>query len=313
MVAVIYQILPFVGAGVAAFMIFVFGKSLSEDLFKRRSKDRVKDMVGIEEIKDIKPADFGSKEYKIRLAFARFNVDVYQHERLALNATRILAAVVFGTAMHLLFNLPWATSSAGSIGGILIVNAFAANAWMKLCNDIDKEIPIFLSGFTSTIQVNPNVLQAVEEEASVLAVNSPLKRWLTDRFVRQGQERGISALDDLIAEAFRVSNSLGVMVFLIGRLWRTGGMEWRRSFGLAAQNLEGVMEARVLGLAAGTSAKNAVKVIIGVTMLVIMVMARNPIFSTAMEQPIVQIVYALATLMMIFGFQFMSNMIERLM
>ena len=103
------------------------------------------------------------------------------------------------------------------------------------------------------------------------------------------------------------------MVCLIGRLWRTGGMEWRRSFGLATQNLEGVMEARVLGLAAGVSAKNAVKVIIGVTLAIIMVMARNPIFASAMEQPIVQIVYALSTLMMIFGFQFMSNMIERLM
>jgi len=313
MVAIIYKFLPFVGAGIAAFMFFVFGQSLANDLFKRRSKDRVKDMVGTEVVKEIKPADFGSKEYKIRLAFARFNMDVYQHEKLALNGLRLVAAIVFGLAMHILFNLPLTTSSAGSIGGIMIVNSFAANAWVKLCNDIDKEIPIFLSGFTSTIQVNPNVLQAVEEEAAVLATNSPLKRWLTDRFVRQGQERGIGALDDLIAEAFRVSNSLGVMVFLIGRLWRTGGMEWRRSFGLASQNLEGVMEARVLGLAAGVSAKNAVKVIIGVTLGVIMIMARNPIFSTAMEQPIVQIVYALSTLMMIFGFQFMSNMIERLM
>ena len=131
----------------------------------------------------------------------------------------------------------------------------STNAWVKFCNDIDKEIPIFLSGFTSTIQVNPNVLQAVEEEASVLAAEQPFEKWLIDRFVRQGQERGISALDELIAEAFRVSNSLGVMVFLIGRLWRTGGMEWRRSFALASANLEGVMEARVMGIAAGTAAQ----------------------------------------------------------
>lgn len=310
---ILSKALPIIGAAIAAFIIYIFGETLAGDLFKKRSSERVKDLVGLEEIKKVKPTDFGSPEYKVRLAFAKFNIDVYKREQLALNMLRIVAAVAFGLAMHMLFNLSTLTSAVGSIGGIMIVNSFASNAWVSLCNEIDKEIPIFLSGFTSTIQVNPNVLQAVEEEAAVLAADSPLRKWLVDRFVRQGQERGIGALDDLIAEAFRVSNSLGVMVFLMGRLWRTGGMEWRRSFGLASQNLEGVMEARVLGVAAGSSAKNAVKVIIGVTMVVILVMTRNQIFASAMESPVVQIVYAMATLMMIFGFQFMSGMIERLM
>jgi len=310
---IISKALLFLGAGIAAFIIFIFGNILFGDLFKKRSSERVKDLVGMEEIKKVKPTDFGSPEYKIRLAFSRFNINVYTREKLALNILRLVSAIIFGLAMHLIFALPLTTSSAGSIGGLMMVNAFATNAWVKLCNDIDKEIPIFLSGFTSTIQVNPNVLQAVEEEAGVLPDDSHLKKWLVERFVRKGQERGITALDDLIAEAFRVSNSLGIMVFLIGRLWRTGGMEWRRSFGLAARNLEGVMEARVLGIAAGSSAKNAVKVIIGVTMMVILIMARNPIFSTAMEQPIVQIVYAGSTLTMIFGYQFIGNMIERMM
>jgi len=305
--------LPFVGAGIAAFVVFIFGNALAEDLYKRKSSDRVKDLVGIKDHKKVKPTDFGSPEYKIRLAFAKFNIDVYRHENLALNVARLVAAVVFGFGMHLLFGLPALASSSGSLGGIMIINSFAANAWVNLCNDIDQEIPIFLSGFTSTIQVNPNVLQAVEEESTVLAVNSPLKKWLQERFVRRGQELGLSALDELIAEAFRVSNSLGVMVFLIGRLWRTGGMEWRRSFALASSNLEGVMEARVLGIAAGSAAKNAVKVIIFVTMFVIIIMARNPIFAQSMDKPIVQIVYAMATVMMIFGYGFMGNMIERLM
>ena len=78
MVAIIYKILPLLGAGIAAFMVFIFGQSLASDLFKRRSKDRVKDMVGTEVVKEVKPTDFGSKEYKIRLAFSRFNMDVYQ-------------------------------------------------------------------------------------------------------------------------------------------------------------------------------------------------------------------------------------------
>ena len=195
----------------------------------------------------------------------------------------------------------------------MIVNSFAENAWKNMCNEIDKEIPIFLSGFTSTIQVNPNVLQAVEEEAVVLAVNSPLKKWLLERFVRLGQERGISILNELVLEAFRISNSLGVMVFLMGRLWRTGGMEWKRSFALAASNLEGVMEARLMGISAGNSAKGAVKLIIGVTLFVILIMARNPVFKSSLESPVVQAVYAMAILMMIFGYGFMGSMVDNLM
>lgn len=308
---IVYKILPILGAGLGAFLIFLAGQKLSGKVFKQKTSKRVKDLIGIEEKKKkAKPSDFGSEEYKIRLAFIRFGIDVYKRENLALNIARLSLALLFMGAMHFIFNLPMSTSLAGSVGGLLIANSLASGAWKKLCNDIDREIPIFLSGFTSTIQVNPNVLQAVEEESTVLAVNSPLKRWLQERFVRLGQDKGISALDELVDEAFRVSNSLGVMIFLIGRLWKTGGMEWKRSFALAAANLEGVMEARMMGLAAGSSAKNAVKVIIFVTMFIILVMARNPVFSSSMESPVVQGVYATTTLMMIFGYGFMGNMID---
>ena len=307
------RFLPYIGAVLAAYVIYIIGQQFAKLVFKQKTSKRVKSLIGFKEEQKVKPSDFGSPEFKIRLAFSKYNIDVYQRENLALNLTRLVASLLMVAAMHFAFGLPLMTSLSGGVGGIMIVNSFAAGAWMKMCNEVDKEIPIFLSGFTSTIQVNPNVLQAVEEESTVLANNSPLKKWLVERFVRLGQERGISVLDDLVVEAFRISNSLGVMVFLIGRLWRTGGMEWKRSFGLAASNLEGVMEARLLGLAAGNSAKGAVKLIIGVTLFIILVMARNPVFKSSMETPVVQAVYAMSILMMIFGYGFMSNMVDSLM
>lgn len=307
------RIMPFIGAALAAYVLYLFGQFLSKTVFKQKTSARVKNLIGVKEEKKVKPSDFGSPEFKIRLAFSKYNMDVYHKEKLALNLARIGVSLLMVALINLVFGLPLITSMAGGLGGIMIVNSFAENAWKKMCNEIDKEIPIFLSGFTSTIQVNPNVLQAVEEEALVLAVNSPLKMWLLDRFVRLGQERGISVLEDLVAEAFRISNSLGVMVFLMGRLWRTGGMEWKRSFALASSNLEGVMEARLLGLSAGNSAKGAVKLIIGVTLFIILIMARNPVFKSSMEAPVVQAVYAMAILMMIFGYGFMGSMVDNLM
>ena len=307
------RLIPYIGAALAAYVIYAAGQQLSKVLFKQKTSARVKNLIGVKEEKKVKPSDFGSPEFKIRLAFSKYNIDVYKKEYLAMNIARVVVSGGMVALIHLIFGLPLITSMAGGLGGIMIVNSFAENAWKAMCNEIDKEIPIFLSGFTSTIQVNPNVLQAVEEEAVVLAVNSPLKKWLLERFVRLGQERGISVLNELVMEAFRISNSLGVMVFLMGRLWRTGGMEWKRSFALAASNLEGVMEARLMGISAGNSARGAVKLIIGVTLFIILVMARNPVFKTSMESPVVQAVYALSILMMIFGYGFMGSMVDKLM
>lgn len=311
--AIAVRVLPFIGAALGAYVIYIIGQQLSKNVFKQNTSSRVKDLIGVREEQKIKPSDFGSEEFKIRLAFSKYNIDVYKHEKMALNLARFAAISVMVAIIHFIFGLPLITSMVGGLGGIMIVNSFAASAWTNMCNEVDKEIPIFLSGFTSTIQVNPNVLQAVEEESTVLSVNSPLKKWLLERFVKLGQERGVSVLEELVEEAFRISNSLGVMIFLIGRLWRTGGMEWKRSFALAAANLEGVMEARLMGVAAGNSAKGAVKLIIAVTLFIILVMARNPVFRTSMESPVVQAVYAFSILMMIFGYGFMGNMVDSLM
>lgn len=305
-------IIPLVGAVLGGLIIYLLGEELSAKVFKPKSSKRVKDLMGVKEVKKVrvKPTDFGSEEFKIRLAFQKFGIDVYKREKLAGNIGRLLTGLLLVGVLHFVFLFPLATSMVGFVCALLIFNSLIEQSWKKLRNEIEKEIPIFLSGFTSTIQVNPNVLQAVEEEAAVLAMDSSLKRWLIDRFVRLGQDRGVVALDEITEEAFRVSNSLGIMVFLIGRLWKTGGMEWKRSFGLAASNLEGVMEARMFGIAAGSAAKNSVLAIAMVTGALILVMARNPLLSKSLDNPVVQIVYAIAIIMMVFGYGFMDDMVD---
>lgn len=305
-------IIPLVGAVLGGLIIYLLGEELSARVFKPKSSKRVKDLMGVKEVKKVKvkPTDFGSDEFKIRLAFQKFGIDVYKREQLAANIGRLLTGLILVGVLHYIFLFPLATSMVGFVCALLIFNSMIEQSWKKLRNEIEKEIPIFLSGFTSTIQVNPNVLQAVEEEAAVLAMDSPLKRWLIDRFVRLGQDKGVAALDEITEEAFRVSNSLGIMVFLIGRLWKTGGMEWKRSFALAASNLEGVMEARMFGIAAGSAAKNSVLAIAMVTSALILVMARNPLLSKSLDNPVVQIVYAIAIIMMVFGYGFMDDMVD---
>ena len=305
-------IIPLVGAVLGGLIVYLLGEELSIRVFKPKSSKRVKDLMGVKEVKKvkIKPTDFGSDEFKIRLAFQKLGIDVYKREQLAANIGRLVTGLLLVGVLHFIFLFPLVTSMVGFVCALLIFNSMIEQSWKKLRNEIEKEIPIFLSGFTSTIQVNPNVLQAVEEEAAVLAMDSSLKRWLIDRFVRLGQDKGVVALEEITEEAFRVSNSLGIMVFLIGRLWKTGGMEWKRSFALAASNLEGVMEARMFGIAAGSAAKNSVLAIAMVTGALILLMARNPLLSQSLDNPVVQIVYAIAIIMMVFGYGFMDDMVD---
>lgn len=307
------SLLVIIGGVCAAFLAYLVGQRLSVAMLTPGASARVRDMIGTRTARKVAPSQYGSQEFKIRLAFAKYGIDVAQQEQLALNLVRLGMGLGVSLVMWVIFGLPPAASASGMIGGLMLANSFASGAWAKMCEAIDREIPLFLSGFTSTIQVNPNVLQAVEEESGVLALGSPLQKWLRDRFVRLGQEKGVSAMEELVEEAFNISNALGVMIFLMGRLWRTGGMEWARSFALAASNLEGVMEARIMGLAAGTSAKGAVKVIIGVTLATVIVLARNPLFTSAMNSPMVQAVYGAASIVMIFGYGYMGNMIDDLM
>lgn len=307
------KLYPVMLAIIGAFLAFMLGQIIYENFFKPKPAQRVKGMIGTRPVRKAKPDDFGSEEFKIRLAFTALHIDVSGNEYLALNLARLVAGALFIMLLYFILGLPPLASMAGFFAGLLIVNSMASGAWRGMTNSITKEIPIFLSGFTSTIQVSPNVLQAVEEEASVLQSGSHLQWWLLNRFVRLAQEQGIVIVDELVIEAFRVSTALGAMIFLIGRMWRTGGVEWQRAFTLASSNLEGVMEARIIGLAAGSAAKNAVKVIIGVTVVVILALARNPVFETAMQNFTVQIVYALAVLFMVFGYGVMGDMIDNLL
>jgi hypothetical protein len=272
----IYRFLPMIGAGLGAFAMYLIGDFVAKKFFTPKASTRVKDMTTSKRVKISDPSEFGSKEYRIRLAFQKFRINVSGWEDIAVNLARFLVGGILMLVIRYFLGLPTSTSLIGFIAGLLIVNTLLSSSWRNMCNDINKEIPIFLSGFTSTIQVSPNVLQAVEEEAGVLQDGSHLRWWLENRFLKLGQEKNVGALDELIDEGFRVSTSLGSMVFLIGRLWQTGGYEWQRAFNLAAENIEGVMAARILGLAAGSAAKGSVNLIIGVTLAVIFVMARRP-------------------------------------
>ncbi len=302
------QFLPLVGAGALGYIVYRLSVSLTNA--RAGASKRVAELAGAA----TGPAEavsfsFGSEEHKARVAFRRFGFDVSGWEGLAVNVARVAAAVVVYLLLNLL-GMPPLTSLLGLLGGPILVNGLLADAWNDVQKDIEREIPLYLSGLSSTVQVTQNVLQAVEDEANALKAGGPLQSWLLTVFLPRAQREGFEALDDLTRQAAELSSSLGIVIFLVGRMWQTGGAEWRKGFETAAGNLEGVLDARILGQSIGSSAKGSVRLIALVTLGIIVMIVRTPALAATVQQPVVQFAYAGIVLAMIFGLQFMNKLID---
>lgn len=304
--AILRQIAPFIGAGAAAFIAYRLGLGMANS--QGRTQKRVANLVGV--VSEEQKAPFGSEEHRLRLAFRRLGLNVAGQEKTALTLARVVMGFVLFVLMQTLFGFPFLTSLVGFVGGWIVVNGLVNSTWAGVKQQIDAEIPQFLTGLSSTVQVTPNVLQAVEEELRTLNENGALRSWLKDEFLPRCHREGFDALDGLTREAFGLSSSLGVIVFLIGRLWKTGGKEWETAFEMASRNLEGVLDARILGQATGNGAKTSVLLIAGITAFLMVVILRNPALQTAIHTPIVQFAYAFIVLLMLYGWTFMNKLID---
>jgi hypothetical protein len=221
-----------------------------------------------------------------------------------------VAGVVVFLVLEMFLGLPPVTCLIGFAGGWILVGGLINGAWAQVKQDIEREIPLFLTGLSSTVQVTPNVLQAVEDELRTLQPGGALQTWLQDEFLPRSQREGFEALDGLTREAFELSSSLGIVVFLLGRLWKTGGKQWENAFEMASHNLEGVLDARVLGQANGKSDKGSVQLIAGITTFVMILILRNEALASTVQQPVVQLVYGGIILLMLFGWGFMNRLID---
>ena len=302
---ILRQVAPLAGAGAMAFIAYRMVAGLQ---LRSRTESRVAALTGIREQED--RVAFGSEAHRLRLAFRRLGLNVAGRERFARNVARIVAGVVVFLVLEMFLGLPPVTSLIGFAGGWILVGGLINGAWAQVKQDIEREIPLFLTGLSSTVQVTPNVLQAVEDELRTLQPGGALQTWLQDEFLPRSQREGFEALDGLTREAFELSSSLGIVVFLLGRLWKTGGKQWETSFEMASHNLEGVLDARVLGQATGKSAKGSVQLIAGITTFVMILILRNEALASTVQQPVVQLVYGGIILLMLFGWGFMNRLID---
>ncbi len=244
----------------------------------------------------------------IRLVFSSFGLDVAGAESLALWLSRIGVGTVIGMVL-LIVGAPLLMIPAGFIAAWFLVESQMNSAWIKLTHGIEKDIPIFLSRLASTVQIESNVLEALNEVTETLELKSPLREWML-RLIGRCQAGGIQAMDEMLLEAQAISTSLGISVFEIGRLWETGGPGYVQAFGIASDNIGDALKARGMAHAKGDGAKGSIKMIVVALVLVMVFLFGTPQFATAFEDLSMQILFAFVLAWMFFGWSMIDSIIE---
>ncbi len=299
----LFPILAAVCAAVIVYglLIWLFSRRPSSDALLR-------DYGSPQAVATVTEARVGSQEHKIRMAFAGYGFDVSGREQFSLYLTigvlgLGIAIVVAVLGMPPLF---WLAGPAIAYFGI---NSLVNNKWNKVRMAMEKEIPSFLMNLSSVIQLNPNVIQALEDASLSLNPKGQLKPWI-ERLVHAIQSRGKKGLDEMQAEASDISSSLVLVVVEIGRLWETGGQGYAQSFQMVFENLAGILEGRSKAYSKADGAWGTIKVIVlalgGAIFMAFSTPGTSELFRTLTAQIAIVVAVAWAG----FGFTYIGDLIR---
>ena len=300
-------ILPLLGAGALAWAAWHVGGMLKLRI-GRPQVTRLENFATGQHVEKASAVQVGSFDHRVRIAFAKINIDAAGSESYYLMLGRIVAGAALTMAL-LIAGLPLLTSLVGIVAGYIFVNGWVTRAWSKARTDIEAELPSLLLRLNATIQAAPNVPAALETVAKTLRSDGPLRVWTLETAARMHSE-GYGAMEAIRESAAGISTSLSIAADLIGRMWTTGGEGYAKAFGAAADNLESVLDARVLARAKGGSAQGTVNILTGMTFVMIAFMSRSDALADIVKSPLVQALYAGIALVIVYGHSQVSNIID---
>jgi Flp pilus assembly protein TadB len=304
----IVRLAPVAGAIALGVLAYLLSTALSNTMRVRGARERVANFTGMQEASYREEVQVGSEEHKIRLACARFGLDVAGREMPVLWGIRLAGALILALLIWWI-GFPLLAVPAGAVVGWMLAGGIVESAWNRMRRELEDEIPTFLSRLASTVQADPNVLQAVEEVGETLRGQGPLHVWIR-RLVARVRAGGRPALLGMLAEAESISPSLGLAVFEVARLWETGGSGYVEAFAHAANNLGEILESRARAEAKAAGMKSAIRVVLGSLVLVVAVLLRNPTISASIRSPAVQVAYLAIALWVALGWKVVDGMIE---
>ena len=256
----------------------------------------------------LKEISIGSADHRVRLAFKSIGFDAKSNEAFYLMLARIVAGVIIFIIL-LIVGLPFVTSLSGFLAGFVFVNGWVARAWNKLRTEMESEIPSLLTRLASALQIAPNVPGALEIVGDTLRRDGPLHDWAMNLAGKMHAE-GHATMDEVRRDAATVSPSLSIVAELISRMWQTGGSGYHAAFAAASENLESVLDARVMARAKGGSAQKTANTLVVLIVVMIAFLTRGDAMAEVTQQPFVQMAYAVIVLVVVYGHSVISDIID---
>ena len=250
----------------------------------------------------------GSADHRVRLAFKSVGFDANGNETFYLMVGRAAAGAIFFVVL-LIVGLPVVTSLSGFLAGIVFVNGWVTRSWNKMRTEMEAEIPSLLTRLSSALQIAPNVPGALEIVGDTLRRDGPLHTWTVELAGRMHAE-GHGAMDEVRKDAASVSPSLSIVTELIGRMWQTGGSGYHAAFSAASENLESILDARVMARAKGGSAQKTANTLVVLIVVMIAFLTRGDAMREVTQQPFVQAAYAVIVLVVVYGHSVISDIID---
>ncbi|MBT7072360.1 MAG: hypothetical protein HN855_15430 [Anaerolineae bacterium] len=307
-----YRALPILAA-LALAAIAYFGAGILSSYLSRKSEIGRLDNFSAGRAAGIAAANLqeisiGSADHRVRLAFKSIGFDAKGNEAFYLMVGRVAAgAIIF--VILLIVGLPVVTSLSGFLAGFVFVNGWVTRAWNKMRTEMESEIPSLLTRLASALQIAPNVPGALEIVGDTLRRDGPLHAWTVDLAGRM-HAQGHGAMKDVRKDAATVSPSLSIVTELISRMWQTGGSGYHAAFAAASENLESVLDARVMARAKGGSAQKTANTLVILIVVMIAFLTRGDAMAEVTQQPFVQAAYAVIVLVVVYGHSVISNIID---
>lgn len=229
-------------------------------------------------------------------------------EEHTLTIVRGVAALI-PFLLLLLAGLPLVPAVGTGALGFVLAESFLKGRWRKFKNEIERELPTFVSRLAGTLQVTESSTRALEQVLETLDEDSPLRLWM-DGFRAGVRLQGERFAEYARNEATRISPSLGLTVFMMSRLAETGGGGFSDAFTTVADELSAILEARAVASSKAESARQAVLMMIGIMAAIMVMMLSSPNVRQGFEHPRVQLVAVLALAAMGFGYVFLNSMID---
>ncbi len=232
------------------------------------------------------PARMGSPEYKIRLAFSGFGLNVTGWETPALYGACAAAGVALAVPIWLA-GLPLALIPAAPFLGYVAIHAYVDGRWETMRLQMDRELPTMLMRLSSLLKANPNLIETLDNVAEGLDPAKPLQGWIRG-FAARLQAGGRQGLQEAQAEAQGISPGLLLAVVEIGRLWETGGGGYIEALRQSAANMADLMETRSQASAVAAGAWGTARTILLALSFTLGAVLVNPVSKPAFQTPLMQ-------------------------